>query len=240
MENVKKLICMDMTRNKKEVIKVHDECIAQIMESDNYVDLYTKFIDFYGRKDDQGDLGLNILKSSLKSEFFKGCDSEVKEDYIVFENREFKIQFSKYEEVIVVKYKLASIPPSKPNDRILEYIELADLTEKFLADKTIENFKALMDCNCKDYPKGILWGIRKPFNTYMKCNSEFVYNMRLKQDRYNKGMEIYKREMEVFSERQKYAQEVIGGLEELRKFKEAGWIIKLYGIRNKNGEIWYS
>jgi len=236
--DIKSIILTAIENKKQKTIKEYDDRIIQIKNENNITNIYYSIADTFGNSYEQRELGIKVLQSYLTNPFFleseitKGCN------YIVFSNNDFDVMFSTHlNREIRIEYKNVGSYPNYCSITNMNIDKLADLIEIYLNHKSIKNFKALVNHNCRGYANNIIGTILKYINTYKKCNKTMLQNIRDKQEYSRiKKIEVDKKNKE-YEDRQLYAKEFIESLTDLEVFKTNEWHIKMIGIKDENGKI---
>lgn len=241
MEDIKSIIIEAIEYEKQSTINKYNERIKSIQQEENIAEIYYLLAETFHNTMKQGEIGIKLLKKFLTNNFFKKATVKNGANYIIFSNDDFDIMFSKsLSRQIKIKFKNAGILRRHYNRVNPSLSKLADLTEVFLNKKSFKNFKVLVDHNCVNYKNNIIAKVMKYINTYKKCNKKLLEKIRNMQKEDIKQREAINEENKKFKERQKYANEFVNSLTDLKQFQDSGWYINYNGIEDENGKISYS
>jgi hypothetical protein len=241
MDEIKNIILKTLENKKQEIINEYDYKMKQILNENNIAKLYYLLAESFHNTIEQGEIGIKLLKECLTNEFFKTAKTINGANYICFSNDDFDILFSKsLSKEIKIRFKNSQVPSMYYPSIKPSIIELADKIEAFLNKKSLKNFKALIDCNCVNYPNNIFANIIKIINTYRKCNKELLEKIRQMQKDDELRKLKFEEENKVFKERQAFAKNFINNLTDLNKFRQDGWHFSYSGIEDEKGKIsWF-
>lgn len=231
--DIKKFICDAIEKQKNEVVKKYDSRIGEISNEDNLARIYYLISETFHNTVEQGEIQIEFLKQVLTNDFFKTAVIDNGVNYIYFSNEDFDVLFSK---CLIKEIKIIFKKPGGYHYNYLKVnenkINLANLIEQFLNNKSFKTFKALVDFNCRNRSKDLASVLPNYIRTYRKCNQQLLNNIREEEARCElKEIEIQKKN-EKYYERQIYAKEFIESLTDLRVFKDEGWRISIDGIKN--------
>jgi hypothetical protein len=238
---IKKIICNTIENKKQKMITEYDNKINDIKNETNPAKLYYLLAKTFHNTIEQGELGIQFLKTYLTNDFFKNAEVKNGVNYITFSNNDYDIMFSKsLSQEIIIKYKTpVSVPYYCGIDK--SKIKLADLIESYVNHKSFENFRELVNYNYynKGYKNNFIVAIYKCINTYKQCNKKLLNKLKeeIEQDELNKKEKEQKKQE--YLDDQKQAKEFINSLTDLQVFKDNGWYIKLSGIKNEDGSTWF-
>jgi hypothetical protein len=239
--DIKNVICNAIESKKQEMITEYDNKINDIKNETNSSKLYYLLAKTFHNTVKQGELGIQFLKTYLTNDFFQNAEVKNGCNYITFSNNDYDISFSKSLSTnILIKYKSAiSIPYYYEISK--NKIKLADLMENYLNHKSFKNLKILVEYNYynKGYKNNFIATIYKYIQTYKHCNKELLNTLKEKIDQEKINKKEYEQKKQEYEENQKQAKEFINSLTDLQMFKDNGWNIKLSGIKNEDGSMWF-
>ncbi|MDF2879684.1 MAG: hypothetical protein K0R54_241 [Clostridiaceae bacterium] len=237
----KELIYKAIEDKKQNMISEYNKMIDKVMEEQNLPELYYLLAQIFHNTKEQGELGITLLKSQLKNDFFKKLNSHNDANFITFSNDDFMISFSKsLSKEIQVKFKKGTISGDYYPSINKSILELKELLEIYLNEKTFKNFKNLADFNCKNYHNNIIATVSKYYTTYKTCNEKLLEEINKRQELDNKNKVNFEKRKKEYEDMQTYAKDIIASLTDLEEFKKKGWHVRYIGIEDERGCITFA
>jgi hypothetical protein len=236
----RKLVMDEIYKKKEETARKYDKLAQKGEEAYSFPELYGLLAEVGGSFVGYDELRIQLLKNNLKSDFFKTSVARADNGYIVFSNDDFEVMFSKsLIKTIKVKYKKAGFPLLYRNMLHNNILEVVELLEKYLKDKSFRNLKALANCG-KEKTKNPISILIRYLDTYKYAtweNLDFIKQKIKNEELRKKSIEENNKEYE---EGQKYAKAFLDSIySDLEQFEVTGWQIDTSGIREENGDVNY-
>ena len=207
MNDIKNKIINKLYVDKDIKIKEYDDMVDNVLNTNNYVELYYKLSNFYGNYYEQCLLQVDLLNYNLPT-LFNNSSAKIGANYISYLIDDYYISFStslskrielqlnkditNYNDIVIEPYK-----PTQLNNNI---IDLYNATNNWLNHKSLHNLKVLADINGKHYKKNPIAKFFKYYNTIKKCNENLIEQIDKKQLKYNNDMKNYNEKIKLRKE----------------------------------------
>ena len=247
--NSKDLIINSINNRKEEIIRRYNHKIDDVANSNNIAETYYLLSESFGNTMEQGNIGIEFLKSNFTNEFFNNADIKNTVNYIVFSdsmyNGMFRIMFPKsLVKNIIIEFD------GKKNKSYYSCggymdIELISSMKTFLSHKTFKNLKSLT----KTYYDRLYQAIannhysgkvrlREYIRTYKQCNEKYLDKLIKMREEDNANIIEVDENNKIYAEQQTQVRGFINKLMEtdLESFVDNEWNIKYDGKKYDNSE----